>query len=211
MQLGAWRKTKTLSRECEPNKRSICRLEIARCPYPGPTLAVIVSRQMTAQKAFDEHHQAVYSFAYRLTRQPEVAEDITQECFLALLRAPQRYDPSRGSIKVYLFSIARNLALKQYRDYRAEQPVDESEDLLTIDPRGSLEMSFAVAAAVARLPHLQQEALILFEYEGVTLDEIATVVGADIGTVKSRLHRARERLRRILAVYRKAENAHGTI
>jgi RNA polymerase sigma-70 factor (ECF subfamily) len=68
-----------------------------------------------------------------------------------------------------------------------------------------------VAAAVAELPQLQQEALILFEYEGATLEEIAQIVGADVGTVKSRLHRARERLRRALAPYRKAGNAHGTI
>jgi RNA polymerase sigma-70 factor (ECF subfamily) len=46
---------------------------------------------------------------------------------------------------------------------------------------------------------LQREAVVLFEYEGFTLDEIAKLVGADVGTVKSRLHRARERLRRVLA------------
>ena len=166
---------------------------------------------MTPEKAFDQYHQAVYGFVYRLTRRPDIAEDITQDCFLALVRAPQRYDPSRGSMRVYLFSIARNLALKQYRDDRAEQPMDGPEELLTTDPRGSLEMSSAVAAAVASLPRLQQEALILFEYEGVTLEEIAQIVGAEIGTVKARLHRARERLRRILAVYRKVGNARGTI
>ena len=166
---------------------------------------------MTAQRAFDEHHQAVYSFACRLTGRPDVAEDITQECFLAFVRAPERYDPSRGNVKVYLFSIARNLALKQYRDYRAEQPVEDAEDLLTFDPRGSLDVSAAVAAAVASLPQLQQEALILFEYEGVTLEEIAQIVCADVGTVKSRLHRARERLRRILKMYRNVGSTHGTI
>ena len=166
---------------------------------------------MTPEEAFDQYHQAVYSFAYRLTCQPDIAEDITQECFLTLVRAPQRYDSSRGSMKVYLFSIARNLALKQYRDCRAAQPVEDAEDLLVIDPRGSMELSSAVATAVASLPQLQQEALILFEYEGVTLEEIAQIVGADIGAVKSRLHRARERLRRNLAVYRKVGNTHGTI
>ena len=166
---------------------------------------------MTAQQAFDQHHQAVYSFAYRLTGRPDVAEDIAQECFLALVRAPQRYDPAQASMKVYLFSIARNLALKRYRDTRAEQLDEDSEDLLVIDPRDSLDIGTAVATAVASLPQLQQEALILFEYEGVTLEEVAKIVGADVGTVKSRLHRARERLRKSLVAYRKVESTHGPV
>jgi RNA polymerase sigma factor (sigma-70 family) len=166
---------------------------------------------VTPQTAFDRHHQAVYSFAYRLTGRADLAEDITQECFLALIRAPHRYDSSRGSMKVYLFAITRNLALKQYRYARDEQPVEESEDQFSFDPRRSLEVSSAVARAVASLPDLQRESLVLFEYEGVTLEEIAEIVGADIGTVKSRLHRARERLRRILAAYRKVGTAYGSV
>jgi len=74
-----------------------------------------------------------------------------------------------------------------------------------------MEIATAVSTAVADLPLLQQEALILFEYEGATLEEIAQVVGADVGTVKSRLHRARERLRRTLAPHRKVGKAHGTV
>ena len=166
---------------------------------------------MTPKRAFDEYHQAVYSFAWRLTGRPDVAEDITQECFLALLRAPQRFDPERGSMKVYLFAIARNLALKQYRDDRTGDPLEDSDDLVAIDPRESLDVASAVRAAVGSLPRLQQEALILFEYQGVTLEEIAQIVGAEVGTVKSRLHRARERLRRMLAVYRSVEKEHGTV
>jgi RNA polymerase sigma-70 factor (ECF subfamily) len=166
---------------------------------------------MTPKRAFDEYHQAVYSFAWRLTGRSDVAEDITQECFLALLRAPRRFDPERGSMKVYLFAIARNLALKQYRDDRGGQPLEDSDDLVAIDPRESLDVASTVGAAVASLPRLQQEALILFEYEGVTLEEISQIVGAEVGTVKSRLHRARERLRRMLAMYRSVEREHGTV
>lgn len=164
---------------------------------------------MTPEKAFDEYHQAVYSFLYRLTRREDIAEDITQECFLALIRAPQRFDQTRGTMKTYLFSIARNLALKHYRDYRQEAPL-EGQPKQAADPRGTLELRSAVAEAVAALPQLQQEALILFAYEGVTLEEIAGIVGADVGTVKSRIHRARERLRRTLVPYRKAGIKHAT-
>jgi RNA polymerase sigma-70 factor (ECF subfamily) len=157
---------------------------------------------VTPEKAFDEYHRAVYSFLYRLTRREGIAEDIAQECFLALVRAPQRFDQARGTMKTYLFSIARNLALKHYRDYRREAPL-EGEAEQAAEPRATLELRSAVAEAVAALPQLQQEALILFAYEGATLEEIAGIVGADVGTVKSRLHRAREALRRTLAPYRK--------
>jgi RNA polymerase sigma-70 factor, ECF subfamily len=164
---------------------------------------------MTALTAFDQYHQAVYSFAYRLTGSAVIAEDVAQECFLALIRDPQRYDPKRGTLKVFLFGIARNLALKQYRDQR-EESVEDFGNSFSFDPQRNLELSTAVASAIATLSPLQQEVLILFEYEGATLEEIALIVGADIGTVKSRLHRGRERLRKLLAPYRKVENAHGT-
>ena len=165
---------------------------------------------MTPREAFDRYHQAVYRFVYRLTAREDLAEDITQECFLAFVRAPQRYDRTRGTVKTYLFSIARHLALKRYRDDREHAQLDE-EDIASVEPDGAWEVSSAVVGAVAALPQLQQECLILFEYEGFTLEEIAGVVGADVGTVKSRLHRARERLRRTLAAYREVRNENGTV
>jgi RNA polymerase sigma-70 factor (ECF subfamily) len=168
---------------------------------------------MTPQQAFDQFHQAVYGFAYRLTRRADLAEDLTQECFLALVRAPQRFDPARGSMKTYLFAIARNLALKHYRDHSAEESLDEDAGWPGPDPRptprSSIDVGAAVEAAIARLPPLQQEALVLFEYSGLTLEEMAQVVEAEVGTVKARLHRARANLRRMLSPYRKVGAAHG--
>lgn len=158
---------------------------------------------MTPEQAFGQHHQSVFRFAYRLTRDAGLAEDITQECFLAYLRAPRRFDPARGSIRTFLFAIARNLVFKHYRDSRESEALDE----VPVE-RFSPDLAVAVEEAVASLPQLQQEALVLFEYEGLTLEEIAQVAGCDAGTVKSRLHRARERLKRVLAPCRKVE--HGT-
>jgi RNA polymerase sigma-70 factor (ECF subfamily) len=145
---------------------------------------------------------------YRFTRRADVAEDIAQECFLAYVRAPWRYESGRGTVKAYLLGVARNLALKHYRDHRAEAPLD-ADDVPGSDPRVALDISAAVGRAVAELPPLQQEALILFEYSGVTLEELAEIVSADVGTVKSRLHRARERLRRSLAPYRRVGKSDG--
>ena len=167
---------------------------------------------MTPEQAFDQYHQAVFRFLYRLTRRPDVAEDLTQESFLVLLRAPGRFDAARGTVRTFLFAIARNLALKQFREYGAEEQWEEASDLTSApDLRPGIEIGAAVAAAVASLVPLQREALILFEYEGFTLEEVAAVVGADVGTVKSRLHRARARLKRALAPYRNEGRVHGTV
>lgn len=158
---------------------------------------------MTAEQAFDEHHRAVYRFVYRLLGRADLAEDITQDCFLAIVREPQRFDAARGDMKTYLFSIARNLALKRYRDDHSDRQMGEDWAVSLPEQRPDQEISAVVAQAVGQLPELQREAVILFEFEGFELSEIARIVSADVGVVKSRLHRARERLKRVLAPYRK--------
>jgi RNA polymerase sigma-70 factor (ECF subfamily) len=165
---------------------------------------------LTAQQAFDDHHQSVYRFVYRLTRRADLAEDITQDCFLALLRHPQRWDATRGDMRTYLFSIARNLAFKRFRDDHAEVQAAEDEAIAIVDQRMDQELSVLVAQMVGQLPGLQREALILFEYEGFQLQEIARIAGTDVGVVKSRLHRARGSLKRLLAPYRKV-GTHGIV
>ena len=65
------------------------------------------------QAAFDQHKDAVYRFAWRMSGSPAAAEDITQDVFVGLLRHPDRFDPARGTLRAFLLGIARNLALKQ--------------------------------------------------------------------------------------------------
>src|SRR5579862_7803677 len=148
--------------------------------------------------AFEQNKDAVYRFAWRMCGSPAVAEDVAQEVFLTLLRQPGRFDPSRGALRSFLLAVARNLALKRWRD---EHRWDELEDDFAtphIDLE-SRETADAVSAAVASLPPLQREVLILAQYEELSLEEIARAVDAEVGTVKSRLHRARENLKRMLA------------
>ena len=143
--------------------------------------------------------------AYRLTGAQDVAEDVTQECFLSLIRHADRFDPSRGSIRQYLYGMARNLARQHWQSAGREMPLDDETDGdWTVLPHAtgeieSGELSAAVQAAIGTLPVLQREALVLFEFEELSLEEIAGAAGCDAGTVKSRLHRARARLRRLLA------------
>lgn len=150
------------------------------------------------QAAFAQHKDAVYRFAWRMSGSPAIAEDITQDVFVALLRHPDRFDPARGTLRAFLFGIARNLSLRHWRAEHRFEPLDEEEFVAEpIDcERGDIgEM---VGRAVRALGPLQREVVVLAEYEGLTLTEIARAVEADVGTVKSRLHRARENLRRML-------------
>jgi len=149
--------------------------------------------------AFRSHKDVLYRFAYRMTGSKAVAEDVVQECYLALWRRPGAYDPRRGAVRAFLLGIARNLILKRWRDERPHEALeDESSICQPVDlPAG--ERAAFVARAIGMLPPLQREALILAEYEDMPLEEIARSTGAELAAVKSRLHRARENLRQLLA------------
>jgi RNA polymerase sigma-70 factor (ECF subfamily) len=145
---------------------------------------------------------------------PEVAEDIAQEVFLTLLRQPGRFDPGRGALRSFLLAVARNLALKRWRDEHRWNELEDEFATPALDLE-SRETADAVSAAVASLPPLQREVLILAQYEELSLEEIARAVDAEVGTIKSRLHRARENLKRMLAPL-KSRNvgrsiSHGTL
>jgi RNA polymerase sigma-70 factor (ECF subfamily) len=156
---------------------------------------------------YERHRTPVFRFACRMLGSAPLAEDVTQECFLAILRRPEGYRPDRGaSLRTYLCAIARNLALKQLRRQGQETTTDDPPEA----PPGSgerdpltrvmdEEAAEAVRRAVSALPPLQREVVVLFEYEDMSLAETAAVCDIDVGTVKSRLHRARGRLRRSLA------------
>jgi len=158
-------------------------------------------------KLYQRHKGAVFGFAYRLTLSVEAAEDITQECFLSLAHRPDRFDPSVASLKTYLLAAARNLALKRFEKTGAEVDLEsvKTEPVSNaVDPLGAMlegETAEVVRRAMERLSPLQREALVLFEFEELSLSEIAQVVRADVGTVKTRLYRARQQLKRLLLPY----------
>ena len=141
---------------------------------------------------------AFHCSVYRMTESADDAEDMVQECFLALWRRPEAYDPSRGALRAFLLGITRKLVLKRWRDQRPHDPLEEDSSICgPVDLLGQ-ERAQTVARAVQALPPLQREAIILAEYEDLTLDEIAHVTQSEVGSVKSRLHRARTNLRRML-------------
>jgi RNA polymerase sigma-70 factor (ECF subfamily) len=154
------------------------------------------------QILYERYRAPIFRFAYRLLGSAEAAEDVAHDCFLGLIKEPGRFDSSRASLRTYLYAAARNQAAKRYQSFGRETALEELVDEpRSADRRGPMaqlldgELAGEVERAIASLPPLQREALVLFEYEDLSLAEIAAVVGADSGTVKSRLFRAREKLR----------------
>jgi RNA polymerase sigma-70 factor (ECF subfamily) len=159
-------------------------------------------REKAFLQLFDDHHAALFRFAYRLTNSSADAEDIVQECFLEILRPGNSYDRRRTRIRTYLYGVVRNQWLKRRRNSSTADPAPDPID--DRSPESELlasEAQDAIVQAIGRLPDNQREALILAHYEQLPLAEIAAILEIEIGAVKSRLERARARLRERLAAY----------
>jgi RNA polymerase sigma-70 factor (ECF subfamily) len=121
---------------------------------------------------YERHRTPVFRFACRMLGGTALAEDVTQECFLSILRRPEAFQPQRASLRTYLCAIARHLAFKQLRKRGQDTALDDSPQQTTADsaapdPLGAViqqEAAEAVRRAVAALPPLQREAVVLFEY-----------------------------------------------
>ncbi len=153
---------------------------------------------------FERHREVIFRVAFRLTNSIPAAEDITQECFLGLLNARGRFDPAKGSLRTYLFGAVRNQARKFHGLREGDVDLEDTAVAEAAQPSQVFlqqEQSQVIRQAISMLPLQQREALILSQYEELPLDEVAAVLGIDVGAVKSRLHRARARLRRILTPY----------
>ena len=144
---------------------------------------------------------AIFRFALHMTGTEAQAEDITQEVFLALLREECGFDPTRGTLSGYLFGIARKLVLRQMERGRLDVALDaglEESALpeLAIDDDPLVELARregldALRRAVLALPRRYREVVVLCDLEEVDYADAAQVLGCPIGTVRSRLHRAR--------------------
>jgi RNA polymerase sigma-70 factor, ECF subfamily len=141
-----------------------------------------------------------------------VAEDITHEAFLVLIEHPERYQPERGSLLTFLCAVARNHIMHHFRRQGCELTevgggaleAEERSDEGGPDPLGHVlaqELAARVNAAVAALPPLQREAIVLREFQELTYEEIGAVTGAEVNVVRARLHRARQSLAQRLAPY----------
>lgn len=156
-----------------------------------------------------EHLDALYNFAMYLTRGRAEAEDLVQETYLRALRFSHRFSPGTH-LRAWLFQILRNTFLTFYRLREREAPLAEDgvpdwdapmfHDAPDDDPQ-VLEAHTDLERAMRRIPEEFRTVLLMAEVEGMPLEEVAQVMGCPVGTVKSRIFRARERLRAVLRDY----------
>jgi RNA polymerase sigma-70 factor, ECF subfamily len=161
----------------------------------------------------------VYRFALHMSGSQGIAEDVTQEVFIVLMREAARYDPNRGTLAAYLYGIARNHVLRRLEQDRLFVPfVDSPEDeaiayaAMTVEgnPLGDLtrnEMIRAVRHSILALPAHYREVIVLCELQEMSYIEAASVAGCAVGTVRSRLHRARALLVEKLRAARERDSA----
>ena len=152
---------------------------------------------------FRRHHGTVYRFSRQMLGSIEAAEDVTQDVFVALTRSPERFDPAVASLSTYLYGIARNLVLQRYRRSRARFEVNidavagEEEASLAVpgDPVDALSRAQAMRQlrnAILRLPVHYREVVVLCELNGLAYEDAAAILQCPVGTVRSRLSRARQ-------------------
>ena len=160
---------------------------------------------------FSEYLDGLYSYAVVLSRNRAEAEDLLQETCLRALRAMERLRPD-SNIKSWLFTILRNIWLNQLRQSRTageavELDLDENGANQAVDTTKDPYAAYAssiereqIRSAIQQLPLEFREVILLREYEELSYEEIATLLSCPVGTVMSRLARARSKLRDLFLV-----------
>jgi RNA polymerase sigma-70 factor (ECF subfamily) len=151
-------------------------------------------RAKAFEELFEAHFDALYGYLARRVG-PDLGRDLASETFTRAFAARERYDASCGEVRPWLFGIANNLLRRHYRDeerrLRAFSRLDlRRKDVSPEEPR--------LADALAALSRDERDVLLLFAWADLAYEEIAATLGLPIGTVRSRLHRARAQFRAAL-------------
>src|SRR3954468_23044708 len=137
----------------------------------------------------------VYRFALHMTGVPAAAEDVAQDVFLALIKEAARYTPGRSGVVPWILGIARNHALRRITERRHEPlPVGGLEPAVLADPADGIARGQevdALRAALAALPIVYREAVVLCDLQELSYQDAADTAGCALGTIRSRLHRGR--------------------
>lgn len=150
----------------------------------------------TSEAAFTtlyrRHQGPIYRYALHMSGRADIAEEVVQDVFLVLLREPGQYDAERGPLEAYLLGIARKRVLRWLEKARSFEPELEQADPrdLSLEPERN-QMIRQLRRAILALPANYREAVILCDIEEMDYAEAAEIQGCAVGTIRSRLHRAR--------------------
>jgi len=152
---------------------------------------------------YRRHQAPLFRFALRMTGSAWAAEEIVQDVFMTLMRDPQKYDATRGTVGGFLYGVTRNRVLKHLERLPREIPLEEKNEngtgsgIILMEPSTPAsqaekrERIEQVRSAVLDLPAEFREAVVLCELEERSYEEAAQMIGCPIGTIRSRLHRGR--------------------
>lgn len=181
----------------------ICRMNSQNDRDDSELLRLMLSGDEDAfAQLYRRRQGGIYRFAYQMSGSVSVAEDVTQEVFLFLMRQGELFDPKRGSLNAFLLGVTRNYVLRKLRGEKFvislspdvdEEVQDDSleSDTSPLDDLTRTETIELVRKAVLSLPERYREVVVLCELQEMSYGEAADVLGCAIGTVRSRLHRAR--------------------
>ena len=181
---------------------------MARDPSPTATDAAIVAglanRDEIALVALvDACGRAVYARALQVLVDPQLAEEVAQDVLLILWWAPERFDPSKGTLRSFLVSVARFKAIdrvrKEERERSRESLLVESAGFFEAPAETRADDTIDVRAAISQLPAAKREVIFLAYYKGFTYTEVARVLDLPEGTVKTRIRDSLLRLKIVLA------------
>ena len=157
----------------------------------------VLYRQMRTgnQEAFARLYErrapALYRFALHMTGSPAIAEEVSHEVFIQLMGPTSRFDPGRGTLESFLYGIARNLVRTVRRQGPVAEPVDRPVDPGILNELIGSETAANLHRIVRDLPERYRDVIVLCELEERSYEDVARILGCPLGTVRSRLHRAR--------------------
>ncbi len=147
------------------------------------------------REAFGELYErrgpALRRYALHMSGSPTAAEEVAHEVFVQLMRANTNFDDKRGSLEGWMYGVARNLVRVIRRKGQVEEPVDQAVRHDILGELINAESLAALQVSLRELPELYRDAVVLCDLEEKSYEEAARVMGCPVGTVRSRLHRAR--------------------
>ena len=162
-----------------------------------------MEQQAFLERAMEQYGKATYNFAYRLTGNAADASDLTQEAYIRVYRAWASFKPGTSFLS-WIYRIVTNLHRDELRRRKTRYHEETPTAIQPIEEYVEGHLSEPVSKALAALPPEQREIVLLADVEQCSYQEIGLIVGCSIGTVRSRLHRARGQLRKLLNHYMKS-------